>query len=48
MSVDDQKTIEKIIIKNVIKITDDHISFHPVIMPECADLYLSQIFKENY
>jgi len=48
MSVDDQKTIEKIIIKNVTKITDDHISFRPVIMPECADLYLSQIYKENY
>jgi len=48
MSVDDQKTIEKIIIENVTKITDDHIFFRHVIMPECADLYLSQIYKENY
>ncbi|HLN34524.1 MAG TPA: hypothetical protein VK250_04510 [Nitrososphaeraceae archaeon] len=48
MSVDDPKAIEKTIIENVTKITDDHISFRPVIMPECADLYLSQIYKENY
>ena len=43
-----QRDLEKKVIELLTKYTENRKDYRPLIMPECGDFYLSQIYEGNY